>query len=1292
MSFTYEVSRQKLIYVFGLPYETHRGLLKIGMTTAKGDDINATARERIKKCTNTAAVPYKLLHAELAVDNFGNSFSDHDVHRVLKKFLAKIDGTTAQEWFRVDLETAKRAIAAVKQRKKFIYTKKIREEIIFRHEQEEAINRTVNFFAHGNEFLWYAKMRFGKTLCAIEVVKRMNFAKTLIITHRPVVNAGWFDDFSKIFGENANFDYGSRDNGNSLKDLLGGKKNFVYFASVQDLRGSKTVGGKYDKNFALFKTKWDCVIVDEAHEGLETPLGKDVMKLIVKPNSKVLRLSGTPFNIIDNFDFDSIFTWDYVMEQRAKADFEKKYPDLSNPYADLPKMNILTYNLGDILQKFYIDDDEEISFSFREFFKTDGGNFVHEDDVKSFLDLLVKRDKNNYPFSRPEWRDMFRHTFWIVPGVEAGRALSKLLQRHKIFRAFKIVNVAGDGDGGKVEDIEIVNDAIRKNDYTITLSCGRFTAGVTVPEWSAVFMLTGSNSVDNKTSAMSYLQTIFRVQSPCNTGGVVKTNCYVFDFAPDRTLKVIADSLRISTRAGKTSSGDKKIFDDFVNFCPVIAVEGSRMNPINANNLMEKLKRAQAERVVRNGFEDRYLYDNERLLKLTDIELPKFSNLRGIIGTSKAQAKSSDIDLNNQGLTPPEHKKLGEELNREPTPEEIELRRQQIIRRSAISILRGISIRMPLLIYGADVPFDDDITIDDFASMIDEDSWAEFMPRGVTKEIFGDFVQYYDRDVFIAAGKRIRNFAKRADELKPTARVKRLAEIFATFKNPDKETVLTPWRVVNLHLSAVFGGYDFFDATHTDILDRPRQIPTTLFTPDKKILEINSKTGLYPLYVAYSIYRARLGNRDEDKVPLDELRGLWDITVAENVFVICKTKMAKRITHRTLTGYRGAIINAHCFDDLINQLKNKAAQLVKNLTNKNFWHKGVGKMFFHGVVGNPPYQTVGSGDNKNFAAPIYHEFINIAYNKNLAEHASLIHPARCLFNAGATPQDFRNKFLADKHVRIEPKNYFPKGQELFPTSDIKGGVAITEFDATKTFEPIGTYIPFDELISIHQKVVLDNKNFKPLSEIMRGQMTFKLSEKAYEDFPDLPKRLPKRTDTALRTNAFEIMPDIFLKDKPTDGREYFKIWGKLGTARVYRFVRREYMEDIPEFKTYKVFIPAANGSGALGEVVSTPLVGSPLVGSTQTFISVGAFDTRAEADACIAYIKSKFCRVMLGILKVTQHNPPQTWSKVPLQDFTASSDIDWRVPIAEIDAQLYRKYNLTAAEIEFIESHVKAMI
>ena len=497
------------------------------------------------------------------------------------------------------------------------------------------------------------------------------------------------------------------------------------------------------------------------------------------------------------------------------------------------------------------------------------------------------------------------------------------------------------------------------------------TTGVTVPEWTAVFMLAGSFS----TSAMSYLQTIFRVQSPCSKNGKIKQNCYVFDFAPDRTLKMIAEPVAISAHAGKTNDGDRQILGEFLNYCPVISIEGANFKPYDTSKLLQQLKRAYAERAVQNGFDDTNLY-NDSLLRLDELEIEKFNDLKGIVGASKAQKKVKEIDINAQGFTDEEYeiiKKANKKSPRERTPEEIaaleEAKKKNKLKYTAISILRGISIRMPLLIYGADVPIDEDFTIDMLFD-IDEASWNEFMPAGVTKEKFKDFIKYYDPDVFIGAGHRIRNLAKSADELKPTERVQKIAELFSTFKNPDKETVLTPFRVVNIHLSSCLGGYDFFDERHENILDVPRFVDCgevtsdTLANTQSKILEINSKTGLYPLYVTYSIYRARLGNRDEKDLSLEELRRILDETVNENIFVICKTPMAKAITKRTLTGFRDIPVNAHHFVDLINTLKNESDKFVRRVRSESLWKKGSNFMKFDAVVGNPPYQEVSENTSK----------------------------------------------------------------------------------------------------------------------------------------------------------------------------------------------------------------------------------------------------------------------------------------------------------------------------------------
>ena len=455
----------------------------------------------------------------------------------------------------------------------------------------------------------------------------------------------------------------------------------------------------------------------------------------------MLHLSGTPFNLLDEYQEDEIYTWDYVMEQRAKADWFINHPGDHNPYEALPKLNIYTFDLG---KQFRDYADADVAFNFHEFFRVgNDGEFIHQQDVLKFLNLICKIDnESNYPYSTKENRDNFRHSFWRIPGVKEAKALSTLLQQHPVFGQFKIVNVAGHGDDDAESDaaLKLVNDAIGNNPeetYTITLSCGRLTTGVSVPAWTAVFMLAGSFN----TSASSYMQTIFRCQTPATINGKVKTECFVFDFAPDRTLKVIAETAKISAKVGKTTNDDRKAVGDFLNFCPVIAMSGTQMSEYNVDHMLEQLKKVYVERVVRNGFEDGYLYNNDELMKLDGVQLAEFDELKEIIGQTKAMPKSGDIDINNQGFTDEQYEDLEDAESKHRKKKELTEKEKKLLeekkkkkknRDTAISILRGISIRMPLMLYGAELSSEDkEITIDNFTELIDPQSWEEFMPHGM---------------------------------------------------------------------------------------------------------------------------------------------------------------------------------------------------------------------------------------------------------------------------------------------------------------------------------------------------------------------------------------------------------------------------------------------------------------------------------------------------------------------------------------------------------------------------------
>ena len=1312
---TFESSlRSKLIYVFAINDERHRDCLKIGETTIDEDDgsnlfnntdaLQRAAHKRIRQYTKTAGIAYQLLHTEISIfvrSGMIMTFNDKQVHKVLERSGIKrkeFEGVTgADEWYCCDLETVKKAIAAVKKGETSLHPSEIthgQSPIIFRPEQQEAINKTRKRFKKGNQMLWNAKMRFGKTLSALQVVKEEEFKRTLILTHRPVVDKGWFEDFGKIFYDRPDFHYGSRTNGETFKALETMATNkgagFIYFASMQDLRGSEQVGGKFDKNNELFSASWDFVIVDEAHEGTKTELGQNVLKELIKENTKVLQLSGTPFNLFDDYSEEEIFTWDYVMEQKAKQTWATDNPFEPNPYASLPAINIYTYDLGTLMGEY---SDDEKAFNFREFFRTkEDDTFVHDKDVDRFLNLLCKDDKDSlYPYSNETFRRIFRHTLWLVPGVKSARTLSAKLQAHPVFGMFQIANVAGNGDEDEenAEALKMVNEKIGPDPdetYTITLSCGRLTTGVSIKPWTAVFMMAGSFS----TSAAQYMQTIFRVQTPFTNHGRMKEQCYAFDFAPDRTLRVLAETAKVSAKAGKQTEEDRRILGDFLNFCPTISIDGSKMKPYDVNKMMGQLKKAQIEKVVQCGFEDGALY-NDELLKLTDVELRDFDDLKKTIGTTKAMAKTGDIDVNNQGFTNEQYaekEKLEKKKKKELTPEEKarleELKAMSNQRRNAISILRGISIRMPLLIYGAELKDDNqEITINNFASLIDNQSWEEFMPKGVDKEKFEKFKKYYDPDIFREAGKRIREMARAADKFTIEERIERIAAIFNTFRNPDKETVLTPWRVVNMHMSDCLGGWCFYDEEFKQPLAVPRyvdqgKVTKDVFRTNTHILEINSKSGLYPLYVAYNIYRARVETAKQKygEVSHDFAMNLWDATIEENILVVCKTPMAKSITRRTLAGFRHTKVNAQYYKDLIQNISERPESVVNTFRDgKRFWKINQDtNMKFDAIVGNPPYQVMDGGAQAS-AQPIYNLFVQLAKKAN-AHYISMIMPARW-YAGGRGLDDFREEMLNDKSIkRLDD---FINPETVFPNTNIRGGLCYFLRDS------LYNNLKDNVRIVTHDKTGIVSDTMRAFK--LEGVDTFIRDEKAI----DILNKIRKQTKDYMESYISPLRPfgfrGYFVNDENfhSSADTLKQPIACIGKGRQLGYVERELITVHKEWiDEYKVIMARANNIGTeLPDDNLNAFVVKPKTICTESYLVIGGGRNLSEKqcnNVCI-YLKTKFARLMHKIAKSSQDATSKTFQFVPLQDFTRP----WT------DADLYVKYGLTGDEIQFIESMIKPM-
>ena len=1263
----YTITQSRILYVLSINDRTHKGLLKIGEVFVDNEVADQPSRQALAKAVREVldvrpymkGVNYHIEHVECTTyEQNTKCYKADDVYRTLRAmgipskslntYKDPVMGRNeeADIWFDVSLWDIQHAIQLIKEGKGAGYG-----AIKFRPEQEKAISDTVSYFQKefkdankGKHYLWNAKMRFGKTLSGLEVARRCGFRSTLIITHRPVVDQGWHEDFEKIFrneealkaykaqglepayGRRMMDDSDSKGDFRSLtRDVDAGKKILVFFVSMQYLRLSQFVGGK-EKNFdplkrAIMQYDWDFVMVDEAHEGIDAAAGVRVMEKLKKDKTRILSLSGTPFNLLDKYEESEIYTWDYVMEQHAKQEWDEKHFGDPNPYAELPRMQILTFTLPKMVRDEAIENNEV--FKFHEFFrvwteddkktlqnridnetnsvKRDDlkaqlaevrvDKFIHEGAVRRFLDKLVEEsDTSLYPFSTDEFREHFRHTFWLLPGVKEAAALEELLHEHDVFGddngMFHIINAAGDGN---IEDkngsalAEVLNNIrgnakenITKKDYTITLSCGKLTTGVSVPEWTAVLCMKGSEN----TPAANYMQTIFRVQTHAVLQGRQKSDCYVFDFAPDRALTAVAETAKMAVYA-QTEKGKQRMklsqqkeeehLAAFIKLCPVLSMdEGEMGRQFSANQIFEKLSNVYIERAVRSGYADNSLYNPDQLMNLTPEQEKALGDVHDLLGSMPNTWKPEKITINEQGIgdvknaedvkyiyyltenpvVPPTPRMSAEsddndrpmtdddgwsemmcapsqlfpylfssmtrkdhgewsdfskpvlwqqwtEPAKDGEKDEAKKKRDQENKekRARMSVLRGVAIRIPLLVYGAEINDDDgeEITIDNFASdeIVDDASWEEFMPKGFTKETFNILKDCFDRSIFTGAAKRIRQMVKEADRLNTEDRIAKIATIFSYFHNPDKETVLTPWRVVNMQLSDTLGGWCFmneqFDGDYMEenkygeqihaarYVDRGEVTRDVFTDPNARILEINSKTGLYPLYMAYSVFK---GAKEPAfrHIDLTQERGnsrtaeqyyrqagddleIWKDVLQDNIFVVCRTPMAVSITKRTLAGFRKDVrMNVRCYEreleingerrscDMIEVLRNKPELFQQDVVRgHDFWHvynsipknenEDINNMKFKAIVGNPPYQIM-DGGAKASASPIYQLFVDSA--KQLSPNSiSLIMPSKW-FAGGKGLDDFRESIRVDK--RMEYIYDFVNAKDLFPTASIGGGI------------------------------------------------------------------------------------------------------------------------------------------------------------------------------------------------------------------------------------------------------------
>ena len=615
------------IYAYTTPeIARHDGWTKIGYT-------EQNVRERLEQQAHTIDVVYKLeWHGNATFEDTGETFHDTDFHGYLRKLDVRYKPGT--EWFEIEPDPAHVRFYEFRENHGVVEDAPTAIEYRLRDEQERASDETASYARSHEvgEFLWNAKPRLGKTLTSYDFCKRVGAQKVLIVTNRPAIANSWYDDYEEFVGRDSGLVFiSSAPALQGMKYCLtreqyldglqkGGPKGFIEFVSLQDLKGAIDFGGKYDKLEHIANLEWDVLIIDEAHEGVDT-FKTDVAFDHIK-RKFTLHLSGTPFKAIANEKFpeEAIFNWTYADEQKAKRDWSD--PELPNPYADLPRLNMFTYQMSDIVadevsRGINIDGETvEYAFDLNEFFATnENGYFVHNEDVDLFLDALTTQSK--FPFSTPELRDELRHTFWMLNRVDSAKALAKKLRQHSVFKDYEIVLAAGDGklddDEASAQAFDKVRAAIAEHDRTITLSVGQLTTGVTIPEWTAVLMLS------NMKSPSLYMQAAFRAQNPClfNRDGkfLRKENAYVFDFDPARTLTIFeefANDLYTDTALGGGTADDRKQrVRTLLNFFPVIGEdENGEMVELDAERVLSIPRRIRSREVVRRGFMSDFLFQN----------------------------------------------------------------------------------------------------------------------------------------------------------------------------------------------------------------------------------------------------------------------------------------------------------------------------------------------------------------------------------------------------------------------------------------------------------------------------------------------------------------------------------------------------------------------------------------------------------------------------------------------------------------------------------------------------------
>lgn len=1155
-----------------------------------------------------------------------------------------------------------------------------------RPNQQETIERFKQAISQGrNNLLMYAVMRFGKSFTSLCCAVEMQAKLVLVVSAKADVREEWKRSVESHvkFAEYSFLDKDKlMESETVLEDTLATGRAVV-FLTLQDLMGSEIK----QRHHALFDREIDLLLIDETHYGARAAEYGRVLKLnkrelkqetreldsaeqyedcteLKQLRSRVrIHLSGTPYRILMGSEFEeediiAFYQFSDIVEEQAEWDREHILSDevkeWNNPYYGFPQMvrfaflpNESSLRVMETLRA----DGYEMGLS--ELFRPrsilrdnkEGRHrlFVHEDEILEFLQAIdgVQEDAHLLPFLDLEQikrGQMCRHLVFVLPYRASCDAMEQLLTEHKeLFRNlsdYTIVNIAGVDDPKRYRSTEDVKaqiaDCESQGKKSITLTVNRMLTGSTITEWDTMLYL------KDCASPQEYDQAIFRLQNQyirtlTTEGGSEQVK---YNMKP-QTLLVDFDPQRMfrlqEQRAqiynvNTDQAGNKKLQERIET-----ELRHSPIITIGAEGL-QRVEASDIMDAVRSYSAERSVMDEATEIPI-DYTLLADERMRSVISQLNPIDASKGIEI--QAVTGEESEL---EIETHDTPKGGGATSTQVAPSAETD--EGRLLGKQLATFYAQILFYAFLTdtpvssLEDLIASIGQCADNKRIARNVGLQASILQIIQTESNPFVlrALDYKIANINTLMSDtsLTPSERV---AVAMKKFGRLSSSEIVTPQAVA----------LEMIDALDEGVITR-----------DTRILDIASKQGEFTRALV-----CRFG-----------------MAVGRNVYALPTSTVSYEFTlkvYRLLGLDTDHVISDFTTYDLIDP--NKKDQLMEQLKEMNL----------NFTIGNPPYQLT---TERTSDEQIYPHFIDLG--AQLVRRATLITPARYLFDAGKTPKEWNQKILNNPHFKVIL--YKANSTEVFPNVDIKGGVAVIYHDQKTEFGKIGLYTAHDELSDIKERVMKTHP--ASLSDLIYAPESYRLTEQLHKENPWAIDRLSKGHQYDITTNIFGKLKELF-QEEPQEG--YVGLCGRDRTKRCIRYIKRKYIEDHPNLEKYKVFVPKSNGSGAIGEVPSTPLIGEPLIGEpliggTQTFISIGAFDSRSEAEACLKYIKTKFARTMLGILKVTQDNKRNTWRFVPLQDFTSGSDIDWSQSVADIDRQLYKKYALTPDEIAFIEEKVSPMV